>query len=165
MIALSQAIQCVDDEDRLTDAHWNGEPEIVANLIDDGLRAAIRIAEDEAPWDVCLCREHRRKPYSSTSVRNCMGRRDTKASEPTCSRYFAVRDGYSSTLAQGRFQLFLSFIGKRRFQHPRLVRLDFRQHPVDRVLPEIEPYKPRVLKTSLSNEAEEKLKAALSKGA
>lgn len=33
----------------------------------------------------------------------------------------------------------------------------------DRVLPEIEPYKPRVLKTSLSNEQEAKLKAALSK--
>jgi uncharacterized membrane protein len=35
----------------------------------------------------------------------------------------------------------------------------------DKVLPEIEPYKPRVLKTSLSNEAEAKLKAALSKAA
>ncbi len=33
----------------------------------------------------------------------------------------------------------------------------------DKVLPEIEPYKPRVLKTSLSNEAEAKLKAELSK--
>jgi uncharacterized membrane protein len=33
----------------------------------------------------------------------------------------------------------------------------------DKVLPEIEPYKPRVLKTSLSNEDEAKLKAALSK--
>jgi uncharacterized membrane protein len=33
----------------------------------------------------------------------------------------------------------------------------------DKVLPEIEPFKPRVLKTSLSNEQEEKLKAALSK--
>jgi uncharacterized membrane protein len=31
----------------------------------------------------------------------------------------------------------------------------------DKVLPEVEPYKPRVLKTSLSNEREEKLKAAL----
>ena len=31
----------------------------------------------------------------------------------------------------------------------------------DKVLPEIEPFKPRVLKTSLSNEKEEKLKAAL----
>lgn len=33
----------------------------------------------------------------------------------------------------------------------------------DKVLPEIEPYKPRVLKTSLSNEDEAKLKAALTK--
>jgi uncharacterized membrane protein len=33
----------------------------------------------------------------------------------------------------------------------------------DKVLPEIEPYKPRILKTSLSDEAEAKLKAALSK--
>ena len=32
----------------------------------------------------------------------------------------------------------------------------------DKVLPEIEPFKPRVLKTSLSNEREERLKAALS---
>jgi uncharacterized membrane protein len=30
----------------------------------------------------------------------------------------------------------------------------------DKVIPEIEPFKPRVLKTSLSNEKEEKLKAA-----
>jgi uncharacterized membrane protein len=30
---------------------------------------------------------------------------------------------------------------------------------LDKVLPEIEPYKPRVLRTSLSNEAEAKLKA------
>jgi len=33
----------------------------------------------------------------------------------------------------------------------------------DKVLPEIEPFKPRVLKTSLSNEAEARLKAELSK--
>jgi uncharacterized membrane protein len=33
----------------------------------------------------------------------------------------------------------------------------------DKVLPEIEPFKPRVLKTSLSDEAETRLKAALSK--
>ncbi|MFL5282694.1 MAG: DUF1269 domain-containing protein [Rhodopila sp.] len=33
----------------------------------------------------------------------------------------------------------------------------------DKVLPEIEPYKPRVLKTSLSNEAEAKLRATLAK--
>src|SRR5262245_9009273 len=51
-IRLSQAIQCVDDEDRLADAHRNGEPEIVPYTIDDGLRAAIRIAEGNAPWDV-----------------------------------------------------------------------------------------------------------------
>ena len=35
----------------------------------------------------------------------------------------------------------------------------------DKVLPEIEPFKPRILKTSLSDEAEAKLKAALSKAA
>ena len=33
----------------------------------------------------------------------------------------------------------------------------------DKILPEIEPYKPKVLKTSLSNEAEAKLKAELAK--
>ncbi|RAI43775.1 DUF1269 domain-containing protein [Rhodoplanes roseus] len=33
----------------------------------------------------------------------------------------------------------------------------------DKVLPELEPYKPRVLRTSLSNEDEEKLKAELSR--
>src|SRR5262249_16131668 len=71
-IRLSQAIQCVDDEDRLADAHRNSEPEIVAYSIDDGLRAAICIAEDNAPWDVCLFREHHRNPYSSTSVRSCI---------------------------------------------------------------------------------------------
>jgi uncharacterized membrane protein len=36
---------------------------------------------------------------------------------------------------------------------------------VDKVLPQLEPYKPRVLRTSLSNEAEERLKTALSKAA
>ena len=35
----------------------------------------------------------------------------------------------------------------------------------DKVLPEVEPYKPRVLKTSLSNKDEARLKAALSKAA
>ena len=35
----------------------------------------------------------------------------------------------------------------------------------DKVLAEIEPYKPRILKTSLSNEDEARLKAALSKAA
>jgi uncharacterized membrane protein len=39
----------------------------------------------------------------------------------------------------------------------------FRSVTEDKVLPEIAPYKPRVLKTSLSNEAEERLKQALSK--
>ena len=41
----------------------------------------------------------------------------------------------------------------------------FRSITEDKVLPEIEPYKPRVLRTSLSNEAETKLKTALSKAA
>jgi uncharacterized membrane protein len=35
----------------------------------------------------------------------------------------------------------------------------------DKVLPELEPYKPRILKTSLSTASEEKLKGALSKAA
>jgi uncharacterized membrane protein len=39
----------------------------------------------------------------------------------------------------------------------------FKSITEDKVLPEIEPYKPRVLKTSLSNEQEAKLKAALTK--
>jgi len=34
---------------------------------------------------------------------------------------------------------------------------------LDKVLPEIESYKPRVLRTSLSNEAEAKLRATLAK--
>jgi uncharacterized membrane protein len=37
----------------------------------------------------------------------------------------------------------------------------FRSVTEDKVLPEIQQYKPRVLKTSLSNEAEAKLRAAL----
>src|SRR5262249_29206791 len=41
----------------------------------------------------------------------------------------------------------------------------FRTVNEDKVLPEIEPYKPRVLRTSLTNEGEDKLKAALSKAA
>jgi uncharacterized membrane protein len=39
----------------------------------------------------------------------------------------------------------------------------FKSVTEDKVLPEIEPFKPRVLKTSLANEQEAKLKAALSK--
>jgi uncharacterized membrane protein len=39
----------------------------------------------------------------------------------------------------------------------------FRSVTEDKVLPEIKPYKPRVLKTSLSDDAEARLKAALSK--
>jgi uncharacterized membrane protein len=41
----------------------------------------------------------------------------------------------------------------------------FKKVTEDKVLPELEPYKPRVLKTSLSNEEEERLTAALSKAA
>jgi uncharacterized membrane protein len=41
----------------------------------------------------------------------------------------------------------------------------FRRVTEDKVLPVIEPFKPRVLRTSLSNEAEEKLKAAFNKAA
>lgn len=41
----------------------------------------------------------------------------------------------------------------------------FRSVNEDKVLPEIEKYKPRVLRTSLSNQAEEKLRTALAKAA
>jgi uncharacterized membrane protein len=41
----------------------------------------------------------------------------------------------------------------------------FREVNEDKVLPEIQSYKPRVLRTSLSNEAEEKLKVALKRAA
>jgi uncharacterized membrane protein len=41
----------------------------------------------------------------------------------------------------------------------------FRSVNEDKVLPEIEPFKPRVLRTSLSTEAEERLKAELNKAA
>ncbi|HUJ99700.1 MAG TPA: DUF1269 domain-containing protein [Stellaceae bacterium] len=41
----------------------------------------------------------------------------------------------------------------------------FRSVTEDKVLPEIASYKPRILKTSLSNEAETKLRTALSKAA
>jgi uncharacterized membrane protein len=39
----------------------------------------------------------------------------------------------------------------------------FKSVTEDKVIPEIEPYRPRVLKTSLSNEQEARLKAALSR--
>jgi uncharacterized membrane protein len=41
----------------------------------------------------------------------------------------------------------------------------FKRVNEDKVLPEIEPYKPRILRTSLSNDGEERLKSALSKAA
>jgi uncharacterized membrane protein len=41
----------------------------------------------------------------------------------------------------------------------------FRSVTEDKVMAEIEPYKPRVLKTSLSNESEQRLKTVLSKAA
>jgi uncharacterized membrane protein len=41
----------------------------------------------------------------------------------------------------------------------------FKKVTEDKVLPEIEKYKPRILRTSLSNEAEKKLSAELSKAA
>jgi uncharacterized membrane protein len=41
----------------------------------------------------------------------------------------------------------------------------FRSITEDKVLAEIQPYNPRVLKTSLSNEQEAKLRSALSKAA
>src|SRR5262249_17236760 len=74
-IRLSQAIQCVDYEDRLADAHRNSEPEIVAYTIDDGLRAAVRIAEDNAPWDVCLFKEHRHDRPRATAGSPLLPRR------------------------------------------------------------------------------------------
>lgn len=40
----------------------------------------------------------------------------------------------------------------------------FKKVTDDKVLPELEPYKPRILRTSLPNDAEEKLAAALRKG-
>ncbi|MCK9907740.1 DUF1269 domain-containing protein [Microbacteriaceae bacterium K1510] len=41
----------------------------------------------------------------------------------------------------------------------------FRKVTEDKVMPEIEPYKPRILRSSLSNEAEKRLGVALSKAA
>jgi hypothetical protein len=43
-----------------------GTASLRAYTIDDGFRTAICIAEDNAPWDVCLFREHRRNLSSST---------------------------------------------------------------------------------------------------
>jgi uncharacterized membrane protein len=66
---------------------------------------------------------------------------------------FGIRDDFikelSKTIPSGSSALFVLF----------------RSITEDRVLPEIEPYKPRVLKTSLSNEQETKLRATLSKAA
>jgi hypothetical protein len=40
----------------------------------------------------------------------------------------------------------------------------FKSVTEDKVLPEMQPYKPRILKTSLSNEAEAKTKSSLEQG-
>src|SRR5215813_2737794 len=74
-IRLSQAVECIDYEDRLADAHRNSEPEIVSHTIDDGLRAAVRIAEDNAPWDVCLFKEHRHDRPRATAGSPLLPRR------------------------------------------------------------------------------------------
>ena len=64
---------------------------------------------------------------------------------------YGIRDDFiknlSQTIPEGSSALFVLF----------------RSVTEDKVLAEIEPYKPRVLKTSLSNEAEARLRAALSK--
>jgi uncharacterized membrane protein len=64
---------------------------------------------------------------------------------------YGIRDDFikklSETIPEGSSALFVLF----------------RSVAEDKVLPEIEPYKPRVLKTSLSNEAEAKVRVALSK--
>lgn len=66
---------------------------------------------------------------------------------------FGIRDDFikklGETLTKGSSALFVLF----------------KSVAEDKVLPEIEPYKPRVLKTSLSNEAETRLTSALSKAA
>ena len=41
----------------------------------------------------------------------------------------------------------------------------FRNVNEDKVLPELKPYKPRILRTSLSNEGEQRLKSALAMAA
>jgi len=66
---------------------------------------------------------------------------------------FGVRDDFirkiGETIPEGSSALFVLF----------------RSLTEDKVLPEIERYKPRILRTSLSNEAEAKLRTALSKAA
>jgi uncharacterized membrane protein len=66
---------------------------------------------------------------------------------------YGIRDDFikklSQTIPEGSSALFVLF----------------KSVTEDKVLPEIESYKPRVLKTSLSNEAEARLRAALSKAA
>src|SRR5262249_71442 len=103
-IRLSQAMQCVDDEDRFADAHRNSEPEIVAYTIDDGLRAAIRIGEDNAPCDVCLFREHSRNPYSLTSARPPRATQGHRR-RPAVFRAFAVRGHSQAALLSAALSL------------------------------------------------------------
>src|SRR5262249_9331700 len=79
-------IQCVDDEDRLADAHRNGESEIVAYTIDDGLRAAVRIAEDDTPREVRLVGDHRRNPVHGKTRHESERNASSQG-----SRAFAVR--------------------------------------------------------------------------
>ena len=66
---------------------------------------------------------------------------------------YGIRDDFikklAETIPQGSSALFVLF----------------KSVTEDKVLPELEPYKPRVLKTSLSDEAERRLTAALSKAA
>jgi len=66
---------------------------------------------------------------------------------------FGIRDDFikklSQTIPEGSSALFVLF----------------KSVTEDKVLPEIAPYKPRVLKTSLSDEAEAKLRSRLSKAA
>jgi uncharacterized membrane protein len=66
---------------------------------------------------------------------------------------YGIRDDFikkiSETIPEGSSALFVLF----------------RSVTEDKVLPEIAPYKPRILKTSLSNEGEEKLRGVLNKAA
>ena len=57
---------------------------------------------------------------------------------------------------------FIKHLGKTIPKGTSALFLLIRRSTPDKVLPEIEPYKPRVIKTSLSKEQEDKLKAALS---